>query len=211
MAAVYLLARRAVTGLPFECLHSLVSAATADGFRPPTRLLKPCFGSALRQPFTLTSTTAKPDLAFNHHRSTPKNYSLILTKMDQDLPESYRMASDQMRRFFATVKLTANELLQHHLGLTSQQAENELGRLLEPAFENALNGAMAVSWTIPVQPDWLLDFAARWIWVMACKWLPSLTNLFLAQSALINLPLVALSILFDLVQSHYFYLICMSC
>lgn len=85
------------------------------------------------------------------------------------MPESYHMASDQVRRFFEEIKLAANELLQHDLGLTSRQAENEVGKLLEPAFDSALNAAMLVSWTVPVQPDWILDFAARTIWFMARK------------------------------------------
>lgn len=79
------------------------------------------------------------------------------------------MASNEVRRFFETVRSTAKEILQNHRRLTSQQAEDELGRLFESAFENALARAMEISQIMPVQPDWLMTAAACEMWCCARK------------------------------------------
>lgn len=79
------------------------------------------------------------------------------------------MASRKMRRIFGDVRLAAKALLQEHLGLTDEEAEDEEWKLPVPAFENAVNVAMATSPTVPVQPDWLMALAARQLWFLACK------------------------------------------
>jgi hypothetical protein len=79
------------------------------------------------------------------------------------------MASGKMRRISRKVRRAGKALLQEHLGLTDEEAEDEVLKLPETAFINAVNVAMTVSPTVPVQPDWLVAMTARQFWFLACK------------------------------------------